>query len=188
MDYLRGLTPIVKASFTSGTSLDLGCGNNPKNPFRLSHLYGIDIKVDQTNSSYCLASDLAIQHIPFPNQAFDAITAYDFIEHIPRLVYAPAQRFSFILLMGEIYRCLKPGGRFVSVTPAYPNPEAFQDPTHVNIITEETFPKYFCSPYNWASLYGFETPFELIDQAWVSDGKLSTILRRPHTRHAPTVA
>ena len=94
------------------------------------------------------------------------ISAFDFIEHIPRVLYAPGLRFSFVELMNEIYRCLKKGGRFVSFTPCYPSPVAFQDPTHVNIITEATFPNYFCEPALWAKMYGFKGKFKLEKQNW----------------------
>lgn len=45
--------------------------------------------------------------------------------------------------MNEVHRVLKPNGIFLHQTPAYPSTVAFRDPTHVNIITEETIPHYF---------------------------------------------
>jgi SAM-dependent methyltransferase len=87
--------------------------------------------------------DLAIESIPFPSEYFDYVSAYDFIEHVPRIIYNPTRRFCFIELMNEIYRVLKMGGTFASFTPAFPKEAAFIDPTHVNIITENTFPLYF---------------------------------------------
>jgi hypothetical protein len=71
------------------------------------------------------------------------VTAHDFIEHIPKVICNPQRRNSFIELMNETWRVLKVGGRFLSVTPAFPQPAAFVDPTHVNIITEQIFPLYF---------------------------------------------
>lgn len=44
--------------------------------------------------------------------------------------------------MSDIWRVLKPGGIFYARTPAYPSAAAFQDPTHVNIITDQTI-SYF---------------------------------------------
>ena len=52
---------------------------------------------------------------------------------------------------------LEPGGRFYAVTPAFPHPEAFADPTHVNIITETTH-EYFCGERPLGHMYGFERP------------------------------
>lgn len=86
-------------------------------------------------------------------------------------------RFPFISLMSEVCRVLKPGGMFFSPTPAFPSPLAFQDPTHVNVITEETLPKYFSGPL-WASGYGFEGQFDLVKQVW-NGGHLLTLLAKP---------
>ena len=62
-------------------------------------------------------------------------------------------------------------------TPAFPSKEVFQDPTHVNIITEDTLPLYFCEPCNWAKGYGFNGSFELIEQRWVYSEWLVGIMR-----------
>jgi hypothetical protein len=67
--------------------------------------------------------------------------------------------------MNEIWRVLKPGGKFLSQTPAFPQPAAFCDPTHVNIITEQTFALYFCGDL-WAKGYGFKGNFGLLSQQW----------------------
>jgi hypothetical protein len=77
--------------------------------------------------------------------------------------------------MDEIHRILRPGGIFYHRTPAFPFKEAFQDPTHVNIITEDTFPLYFCSNGDkdaWASIYGFAGSFTLVEQAWIGQSLL----------------
>jgi SAM-dependent methyltransferase len=148
----------------STKSLDLGCGDVPRNPFKAQHLYGVDI-CDRPELNVRHA-DLAVGPIPFADDFFDFITAYDFIEHIPRVLYLPERRFPFVALMDEIWRCLKPGGVFLSHTPAYPYPQAFRDPTHVNIITEETFPIYFDERGRLAGMYGFKGSFEIIKQGW----------------------
>ena len=144
-------------------SLDLGCGKEPKNPFEADKVFGVDFKenLDQNIK----ASDLAIGPIPYEGDTFDFVSAFDFIEHIPRVIYAPEKRFSFVELMDEIYRVLKPGGHFLSFTPAFPAIDAFSDPTHVNVITEKTFPIYFCNEVV-ARIYGFKGEFQLIGQKW----------------------
>ncbi len=159
-------------------SLDIGCGHNPRNVFAAQEVYGIDIDpaLNLKNKRIMIA-DLVIEAIPASDSSFDYITAFDFIEHVPRIVYAPARRNSFVELMNEIWRVLKPGGIFLSLTPAFPNPQAFQDPTHVNFITEETFLKYFDNHYRWASMYGFKGYFEIEKQKWETDGKLATWMR-----------
>lgn len=156
-------------------SLDLGCGDNPQNPFLADQLFGIDaIRTSQSGATAEIKkADLSISEIPYPDNFFDFVTAFDFIEHIPRLIYINNQpRFSFIHLMNEIHRVLIKGGTFHSVTPAFPSPKAFQDPTHVNIITEDTFPNYFCGTHPWAHAYGFSGRFELKAQSWHSNSHL----------------
>jgi len=166
-----------KITYKSRT-LDLGCGSNPRNPFGADEAWGVDIRDDLGNE--IKVANLATEGIPFENDFFDFCTAFDVIEHIPRNSWANGQcRMAFIELMNEIYRVLKPGGLFLHSTPAFPSKRAFQDPTHVNIITEDTMPDYFCHPHKWARRlgYGFNGNFELVDQRWVDDSWLSGILR-----------
>ena len=150
-------------------TLDLGCGANIRNPFGATESFGVDIRGDL---SRCIKqADLSVEAIPFDSESFDFCTAFDFLEHIPRNFSVNGQgRLPFIELMNEIHRILKPGGLFLHSTPAFPSKEVFQDPTHVNIITEDTLPRYFCEPCSWAKTlgYGFRGSFELVEQRWVS--------------------
>ncbi len=158
-------------------TLDLGCGTTPKNPFELEEVYGIDIRDDV--DAGIRAADLAIEPIPFPDDYFDAVSAFDFIEHIPRVIYTPERRNCFVELMNEIYRVLKLDGLLYSFTPAHPAPEALRDPTHVNIITEETFPLYFDDKHRMASAYGFYGRFRIEEQRWHENKiHLITIMRK----------
>jgi SAM-dependent methyltransferase len=159
-------------------SLDLGCGPRPQNPFKADQVYGVDIREDL--SANIKKADLALEAIPYNNEFFEYVTAFDFIEHIPRVIYTPERRNAFIEVMNEVYRVLKVGGIFLSLTPAYPHPEAFQDPTHVNIITEDTFRCYFDDKRRWASMYGFKGAFSLVSQEWYGENsaKLFTQLRK----------
>lgn len=146
------------------TSLDLGCGAKPKNIFNAEVVYGIDVRTDLDLN--VVKADLVIDKIPFPDGFFDFVTAHDFIEHIPRLLYLPERRYPFVELMNEIWRVLKPSGKFFSFTPAFPQPAAFWDPTHVNIITEQTYPLYFDNTNIWAKMYGFRGAFAIESQTW----------------------
>ena len=157
--------------------LDLGCGRNPKNPFNMDEVYGIDIREDIDLN--IAQADLAIETIPFENNFFDSVSAFDFIEHIPRVVYIPGRRYCFVELMNQIYRVLKPGGLFYSHTPAFPAGPAWRDPTHVNIITEETFPLYFDDKNRLASMYRFNGYFKIEEQKWHENRvHLMTLMRR----------
>lgn len=145
-------------------SLDLGCGKNPKNIFNADILYGIDVRDDL--ELRIKRADLVIEPIPHEDAYFDFVTAHDFLEHIPRLIYCPQRRYPFVELMNEIYRVLKPNGTFLSFTPAYPHAEAFRDPTHVNIISDQTFQAYFDDVNRWGQMYGFTGAFRIISQEW----------------------
>jgi SAM-dependent methyltransferase len=159
-------------------TLDLGCGANIRNPFGAKETFGVDIRSDLSQN--IKQADLSAEAIPFNSNFFDFCTAFDVIEHIPRNSWANGKgRLAFLELMNEIHRVLKPGGLFLHSTPAFPSKQAFQDPTHVNIITEDTIPLYFCEPNNLAKGlgYGFHGSFELVEQRWVSNIWLAGILK-----------
>jgi SAM-dependent methyltransferase len=157
-------------------TLDLGCGTRPKNPYGADELYGVDI-VDLGNPNIKVA-DLAIEPIPFEDNTFDAVSGFDFLEHIPRVLYMDGKRKQpFIDVMSEVWRVLKPGGMAYFATPAYPHQEMFQDPQHVNFISTNTI-RYFCresaATGGWSGLelchqYGFVGEFEAMAQYWRED-------------------
>lgn len=146
--------------------LDLGCGFTPRNPLGQSQLFGCDLLDiahfgDSPPFEYKRA-DLVRSGIPYPDSHFDSVSAFDFVEHVPRhSVNAQGDPIApFISLMNEIYRVLLPNGLFIASTPAFPYPEAFQDPTHVNIITIRTH-EYFCGDEPYAARYGFTGRFHV---------------------------
>lgn len=168
-------------------SIDLGCGKNPRNPFDADLLYGIDVR--PTGIENQRTANLVLEPIPFPDSSVNFITAYDFIEHIPRTIAVFDRRMDrnviinpFIELMNEIYRVLIEGGLFLSSTPAFPHPEAFQDPTHCNIITEKTFPLYFNDHYPVASIYGFKGAFKILSQKWEGFSLITVLQKAPKPR------
>ena len=172
---LQGL--IAKASDLHGTStLDLGCGLNPQNPFRAEQVYGIDIR--DNPSKYIKCADLTVEPIPFEDNAFDFITAFDIIEHIPKVLYAPNRRFPFVELMNEVWRTLKPNGYFLSHTPVYPYSAIFGDPTHISVVTHETFTGYFDDVSRNAEMYGFNGHFKVISQHLIIPHMVSILQKK----------
>jgi SAM-dependent methyltransferase len=166
------------------SSIDLGCGHRPRNPFKAEQCYGIDIRtVTSADKTVIRKANLAAEPIPFESSSVNFVTAFDFVEHIPRAMMIDGKnRFCFVELMNEIYRVLSTQGIFLSVTPAVPHKSAFTDPTHVNFITSETFPRYFCNNitgFPSAASYGFSGEgFDCIAQGWVG-GHLATLLQKP---------
>lgn len=158
----------------STISVDLGCGNHLRNPFNASKLIGIDCQPVQENILQCL---VGFEPIPIVDSIVDFVSAYDFIEHVPRFAFNQKPFNPFIETMNEIWRIMKPNGQFFARTPAYPSAAAFQDPTHVNIITDQTVSYFAKRPCMDGSLidpwafplgqqYGFKGEFILIKQWW----------------------
>ncbi len=170
-------------------SLDLGSGPYPKNPFNADEVFGIDLESRGDLTPNIRRADLVIEPIPYDNDFFEYVTAHDFIEHIPRVLYMPHRRQPFVELMNEVYRVMITGGMFLSLTPAHPHGAAFVDPTHVNIITEGTFPLYFgdAQPDSpWAAMYGFKGAFAVKIQEWRGPHLLTVMQKIPH-RTVPAV-
>lgn len=149
--------------------LDLGCGAKPRNPYHRDEAHGVDIALPPgLDPALFKSANLSLEPIPHPDSSFDSVSAFDFIEHVPRVLGTPdgrGTRFPFIDLMNEIHRVLKPGGRLYAVTPAFPSPAAFHDPTHVNTITAGTA-GYFCGEAPEARMYGFTGRFEALRNDW----------------------
>lgn len=157
--------------------LDLGCGASPRNPYGRAHLAGVDIRPLPSAAAFELrVANLVVQPIPFADDAFGSVSAFDFIEHVPRVLATAdgaGTTFPFVRLMDEIWRVLAPGGLFYALTPAWPHAEAFVDPTHVNIITERTH-EYFCGDEPLAAMYGFRGRFAARQVGWVNEGHAYT--------------
>ena len=145
------------------SALDLGCGPIPQNKFKANDIVGIDLVENKKEN--VIKCKLGYEKLPFDKDSFDYLTAYDLIEHIPRFSEISENGPPFIFFMNECYRVLKPGGIFLSMTPIYPFFGAFQDPTHNNIITVDTFKLYFSEKkYEIAHHYGITSNFKIIEQ------------------------
>jgi SAM-dependent methyltransferase len=153
--------------------VDLGSGKMPRNPFEASDIIATDhLEIFSSENSVQFKSQDLTKRLLFSDNSIDSFSAYDVLEHIPRWERLPSDEidFPFINLMSEIYRCLVPGGIFLAMTPAFPSSAAFQDPTHVNLISRETV-NYFAGPTHARFLkYGFDCSFQIIYENWTWAG------------------
>jgi len=101
--------------------LDLGCnGNKPSDEY-----IGID---KEPGPQVDVVHDLE-QGIPYPDNSADEIRANHVLEHLPDKEQA----------MSEIWRVLKPGGRFVFEVPSTKGEGAFNHPGHKSFWNKSTF-------------------------------------------------
>jgi len=152
--------------------VDLGCGNLPRNPLNAAKVVGVDVSDEAPYKIKNGFLDYIKVHpgapLPFESDEVHCVSAFDFLEHIPRSDRTPEGNFSnpFIDIMNEIYRILKPGGVLIALTPCYPSPAAFIDPTHLNFIGETTH-LYFAGPnFAKAKNYGFVGDFVVVEAEW----------------------
>jgi SAM-dependent methyltransferase len=124
--------------------IELGCGSKKLHP----SYFGIDCqKLDGVN----LVHDCNLP-IPLKDDCADLIYAIDFLEHL--------QNDKRIHIMTEIWRLLKPNGRFISSTPSTDGRGAFQDPTHYAFWNQNSF--YYYSDDAMRNLYGIKPKFNIL--------------------------
>ncbi len=146
-------------------AIDLGSGAHPRNDFFAKEIWSLDIV--ESDSPRHVICDASVGELPLDDNSFDLVTAYDFLEHIPRVALLhETTTFPFIRLMNDVSRILRPGGFFFSYTPVYPKKSAFQDPTHVNIMTKDTLRVYFSGQEPLARVYGFSGNFTVVTSGW----------------------
>lgn len=170
--------------------LDLGSGIGPRQKEGYEAC-GVDLF--DFGVSNVRVADLAIQPIPYEDNEFDLVTAYDFMEHIPPVLYLPAycgdaprgsrhpveRRNCMIELFNEIYRVLVPGGEFYFESPAYipgeNNQAVWQDPTHIYFWTPESLNYFSGNYYGHHDDYGHKSRFAKRELT-VSNGRINVWL------------
>ena len=83
--------------------------------------------------------------IPLPDLSVDEVRASHVLEHVP----APDR----VAVFNEVWRVLKPGGRFEVIVPLFPDWGAIADPTHVSYWVEQSF-WYFTGRMTPCAEYG----------------------------------
>lgn len=105
--------------------LDIGGNNQFENVVRLDH--NADHKPD-------IVHDLRVHPLPFLDNEFDEIHAYEVLEH---LAQQGDYKF-FFAEFTEYSRILKPGGRFFGSCPIVGSAWVWGDPSHTRQISKET--------------------------------------------------
>lgn len=143
--------------------LDIGCGNILRKLPDVQEIFGCDIII--SDNPNIKQADLSLDSIPFENDSFDVVTAYDFVEHIPPVMYINGKKRNCVIeLFNEVYRVLKDNGLFLLYIPVYPNITCFQDPTHSFIWTLESKNYFSGDYYGFHDHYGHTSNFVCISQ------------------------
>lgn len=123
--------------------LNLGCGYR-----KLEGYVNIDNRQEIEPDLLCDILD----GLPYEDNSIDKVRAFDFLEHIPI--------GKTVDIITEIWRVLKPDGRFESFTPdAETGQGAFQDPNHLSFWVENSW-LYFSDKAS-RDLYGIKADFEI---------------------------
>jgi len=114
----------------------IGCGSNKskqlviENDTDFSNLVTLDTNIDHKPD---VVWDLTVHPLPFSDNQFDEIHAYEVLEH---LAYQGDYKF-FFREFSEYWRILKNGGRFFGTVPSKSSVWALGDPSHKRIIVPE---------------------------------------------------
>lgn len=92
--------------------------------------------------------DLNTLPLPFDDNTFDEIHAYEVLEHVGR---QGDWRF-FFAQFADFWRVLKPGGHFVASCPRFDSVWAWGDPGHTRVLTQQTLA--FLSQSEYAAQMG----------------------------------
>jgi len=113
-----------KLKFPSPFRLDLACGTRKDEGY-----FGIDIiKTPQVDMVW----DLEKYPWPIPDNCVDEAICFHYLEHVKDIMK----------FMNEVYRILKTGSKITIIAPYYNSMRAWQDPTHIRVISENTFLYY----------------------------------------------
>ena len=97
-----------------------------------TNLVTLDINPDHKPD---VVHDLNVRPLPFADDTFDEIHAYEVLEHLGR----QGDWRTFFDEWSEWWRILKPGGVLFGTSPHYASPWAWGDPGHTRIVSGESF-------------------------------------------------
>lgn len=118
----RRLTPDGRTGWENLTTLDNNASHKP------------DVVFDLTWVGPNWSDREARVRLPFADNTFDEIHAYEVLEHIG----AQGDYKTFFAQFEEFWRVLKPGGFFCATCPSYLSMWAWGDPSHTRVLTSGT--------------------------------------------------
>lgn len=169
--YHRVVTPKHKKpiKFKEKIKLDIGCGEHPHPGF-------VGIDVQHFDDKRIIQHDLETYPWPLEDESVYLAMASHVVEHIDR------HKFGFVKFMNEVWRICAPDAEFMISVPYAGSPGYWQDPTHVNPLTENTW--YYFDPLakdingNLINFYKFYRPgpWEIRSCAWDQQGFMEVVL------------
>ncbi len=116
----------------------IGCGSRrtktmaPNGCHDWTKLVTLDINPDHKPD---VVHDLNVLPLPFDDNSFDEIHAYEVLEHCGR----QGDYQYFFSQFSDFWRILKPGGYLCGSVPLADSPDAWGDPSHTRILNHTTF-------------------------------------------------
>jgi SAM-dependent methyltransferase len=130
----------------------IGSGNNRKKKLTFEGIpesWTELVTLDMDSDSYPdIVHDLNDLPLPFDDDMFDEIHAYEVLEHVGK---QGDWRFFFNQFY-EFWRILKPGGHLIGTCPAWDSIWAWSDPGHTRVLTPNSF--VFLSQKEYAAQIG----------------------------------
>lgn len=180
-----------------GIKLDIGCGANKNEGF-----VGMDVRAEK---GVDVVHDLQLFPWPFPDACASLAVASHVVEHLNPMLPDPKltalidlllkkkiltatdientigdyHHFgTFIRFMDEVWRVLKPGGRFAIAVPYAGSQGFWQDPTHINGCNEITW-AYF-DPIDRSNLYSIykPLPWKIVNTSYQMQGFMEVVLEK----------
>ena len=127
-----------------------------------------------------IVHDIAQLPLPFPDDYADEIHAYEVMEHVGQ----QGDWQFFFAQWSDLWRILKPGGRFFGTSPHWSSPWAWGDPGHTRIVGAEQL--YYLSQPNYEQVgktpmtdyrFCYEADFDLTHTKKTDLGQFEYVLQ-----------